>query len=289
MIRSAGSGCPLALPPPGPADERRHEPPSPLPAGWHEQWSFWFHTGDGAMGGWASLSLHPGDAVARYHAGLVRAGEMVVAVSDDAVRLPRAPGLEIRSHGLWADHICETPLDHWTVTNETHALGVTDAEVLAGPDPRGDVVPLAIDLEWEDADEPAPLSGDGFEGYQVSCAVSGEVLVGRDQHDVTAGGGRDHRWGVGTARPAGARGSSVGAGGDGPGLLTLGASEADALPGLVRGVPFEVAGLLLEPVGVVPDPGGLGPGPGWRGLFRVLGPGARAGSVWMEWWPAPGA
>ena len=45
----------------------------------------------------------------------------LVLVRDHDVPLPGGRSLEVRTSGLWADHTCETPLEHWTVGVEAFA------------------------------------------------------------------------------------------------------------------------------------------------------------------------
>ena len=171
-------------------EEGRHEPgPEPL---WGESWYFDFMTPDGTLGGWVRLGLYPNLGVAWYHAFLVGAGRPTVAVIDQDVPLPRTT-LEIRTHGLWADHICETAVDHWTVANEAHAIAVDDPADLYGK-AHGTQTPLAIDLEWETDGEPYPYPG--VTRYEIPCTVHGEILVGDETIDFDGHGQRDHSWGV---------------------------------------------------------------------------------------------
>ncbi len=172
---------------PLPPDEQRH-PVGDDPR-WAERWAFGFVSDDGAVGGWVALDLHPTGAA--YRCVVARPGRPAVGVVDDDVPLPRA-GLLVRGHGLWADHVCETPFEHWTVANEVHALAVDDPAELLGP-ALGVPTPLGLDLEWES--DPVPAALLDRTGYVLWCDVNGEVLVGDERIDVTGRGWRDHRWG----------------------------------------------------------------------------------------------
>ena len=67
----------------------------------------------------------------------------------------------IRAEGLWAELLCETPGEHWSIGLE--AFGVRfDDEAEAATSDRGERVPVGFDLEWETPDR-----------------VVGELLVGR--------------------------------------------------------------------------------------------------------------
>jgi hypothetical protein len=175
-----------------PSDEGRHEPgPEPL---WGESWYFDFFAPDGSVGGWVRIGLYPNLGVTWYHAFLVGPDRQLVAVADYEVPLPKAPGLELRTHGLWADHIIETPLEHFTVGNEAHGLGVDDPADLYVPTPRGDQVPIAFDLEWETAGQPYHYGA--TTRYEIPCTVHGTIDVGTERIELDGFGQRDHSWGV---------------------------------------------------------------------------------------------
>lgn len=182
-----------------PADERRHEP-GPEPD-WSEGWSFDFAAADGSVGGYVDLCLHPQRGVAWYWASLAGPGPSFVTVVDHDAPMPRPAGsLELRAEGLWADHTCETALDHWSLGNEAFAVGLGDAVEAYGR-MLGDRVPLGFDLEWETdgcaVGWGAPAGGPAQAGaYEVPCRVHGEVLVGPERIDLDGYGQRSHRWGA---------------------------------------------------------------------------------------------
>ncbi|HLF40793.1 MAG TPA: hypothetical protein VI854_04875 [Acidimicrobiia bacterium] len=103
------------------ADEYRHEPGrDPL---WEESWYLDFARADG-VGGFTRLALYPNLGVAWWWSHLVTPGGLV-AVRDHEVPIPRS-GLEIRTDGLWADLICETPMEHWSVGLEAFGVRFDD-------------------------------------------------------------------------------------------------------------------------------------------------------------------
>ncbi len=174
------------------SDEGRHDPgPEPL---WGESWYFDFFSPDGAIGGWVRIGLYPNLGVTWYHAFLVGPDRETVAIAEYEAPLPPRPGLELRTHGLWADHIVETPLEHFTVANEAHGLGVDDPGDLYAEAPRGTQVPLAFDLEWETAGSPYHYVH--TTRYEIPCTVHGTIDVGRERIDLDGFGQRDHSWGV---------------------------------------------------------------------------------------------
>ncbi len=187
-----------------PSDERRHEP-GPEP-GWAEAWSFDFAAPDGSLGGYVDLWLHPRRGVAWYWTALVGPGRPLVTVVEHEAPLPR-PGasLELRAEGLWADHTCETALEHWSLGNEAFAVGLAQPAEAYGR-MLGDRVPLGLDLEWETDGRPVARAAtgeaaagetSGSGAYDVPCRVHGEVLVGTERIDFDGHGQRTHRWGAG--------------------------------------------------------------------------------------------
>lgn len=174
---------------PRPADEHPHDP---VADGWSETWSFDFASADGELGGWVALTRFADHAW--YQASLAGPHRQLLTVLDHQVPFRTNP-MEVRTTGLWADHTCETPLDHWTLGLETFALGLDDPLELHGRQ-HGDSVALGFDLEWETdgpvLEHPQPA---GVEGYELACRVHGEVLVGRDVIDLEGVGTRSHRWG----------------------------------------------------------------------------------------------
>ena len=140
------------------------------------------------------LGLYPNLGVAWYWACLVGEGRPLVTVIDHDVALPKAPSLEIRADGLWADHVIETPFDHMTLGCEAFAVAVDDPAEVYG-DLRGDRVPFGFDLEWE-TDRDGVYPWIGATRYEVSCNVHGEILVGDETIAFDGIGQRDHSWGV---------------------------------------------------------------------------------------------
>jgi hypothetical protein len=174
------------------ADEGHHEPgPQPL---WNESWYFDFCAPDGSIGGWVRLGLYPNLGTAWYHAFVCGPDRPTVAVVDAEVPLPKLPSLEIRSHGLWAEHIGTHPLERWQVANEAQGVAVDDpAELYRPGGARGDLVPVGLDLEWEIAG--VPYHYGHVTRYEVPCFVQGEVLLGRERLEIDGMGQRDHSWG----------------------------------------------------------------------------------------------
>ncbi len=173
------------------ADELAHPPGDERL--WGESWYFDFTNREGTLGGYVRLGLYPNLGVAWYWACLVGEGRPLVTVIDHEVALPKAPSMEIRADGLWADHTVETPFEHMSLGCEAFAVAVDDPAEVYG-DLRGERVPFGFDLEWETVGGAYPYPG--VDRYEVPCRVTGEVLVGQERIELDGPGQRDHSWGV---------------------------------------------------------------------------------------------
>jgi len=131
-------------------------------------WSLDFSDDQGIRG---SLALSVDGNAASFDAQVVVPDVGVVAVRDDELTPPKRQDLlVVRSEGLWAELLCETPGEHWSFGLE--AFGVRfDDEAEAATSDRGERVAVGFDLEWETPDR-----------------VVGEVLVGRAKYDLDARG-----------------------------------------------------------------------------------------------------
>jgi hypothetical protein len=121
----------------------------------------------------------------------------LVVVRDHEVPLPRGDALEVRADSLWAECVCETPMEHWGLGLE--AFGVRLDE--PGDAYRGEIgerLPVGLDLEWEAYspvyDYPYPDDHPGAH-YEHAGIVHGELLIGRERVAFEGRGERDHSWG----------------------------------------------------------------------------------------------
>jgi hypothetical protein len=174
------------------ADELTHTPEEG--PWWGESWYFDFARRDGSLGGYVRVGFYPNQRVAWYWACVVGEGRPLVTVVDHEIVPPKAPSLEIRTDGLWADHNVETPFDHMTLGCEAFALQVDDPAEMYGA-PVGQRVPFGLDLEWE-TDGAAYAYPPGTTRYEVPCTVHGDVLVGDERIAFDGIGERDHSWGT---------------------------------------------------------------------------------------------
>lgn len=144
------------------------------------------------------ISARPHWGTASFLAAVLEIGAMPVVISELEVPLPGA-SWEVRASGLWADHICETPLDHWSYGLEAFALAVDDPFELLGR-AVGDRVPLGWELEFEAA-SPAvlddPTLDDTCGAYHQMGRSHGLLLSSDGQREIDGPAVRSHRWGTG--------------------------------------------------------------------------------------------
>lgn len=137
-----------------------------------------------------SVTARPHEGRAGFLAALLRAGHPPVVLAEHDAELPAA-GWELRTSGLWADNVCETPFEHWSYGLEAFALLVDDPAELLGR-ALGDRVPLGWELEFEAEAEAEP---EGPSGYRQAGEVHGLLLLGRDRLEVSLEGTRRRWWG----------------------------------------------------------------------------------------------
>lgn len=150
----------------------------------------------GGRAGVVSAYRRPAAGPGWYWAALARAGQPLLHVADWDVP-PRADPLLVKAHGLWAEHVCERPMEQWTVTNETYAVALDDPVDALG---RGYGTPSAMawDLEWYAT--AAAVSVDG--GFTQDGVVHGLIeLAGGPLELVEAPARRWHRWGPAELSP----------------------------------------------------------------------------------------
>lgn len=143
-----------------------------------EEWSFAAWDGDGSCGVISTQRL-----IGRrcwYWSAIVRAGMPLVTLSDFEVVVRRDPFI-VKGHGLWAEHICDAPLEQWTIGNEAIAVALDDPTAALGR-AYGEPTAMAMDLEWYATASPLVLepgsAGEGTaEGFVQEGTVHGIVDV----------------------------------------------------------------------------------------------------------------
>ena len=98
--------------------------------------------------------------------------------------------LEFRAEGIWAQHVCETPLEHWSIGLEAFGVSLETVEDAMG-DQWGNRTGVGLDLEWERVNNPEPTDT----GFRQRCSVSGEVLIDQEVIDLNVEGWRSRSWG----------------------------------------------------------------------------------------------
>ena len=175
-----------------PNDDRPHgESGNPI----IEHWQFDFWSPEHDLGAWTHLAFDHSAGFAWYVSALMGAKRPLIIVVDPAIKIPKlSPYLEFRAEGIWAQHVCETPLKHWTVGLE--AFGVTlDTPADAMGDQWGERTGVGLDVEWEEREAAYETS----EGFAQHCIVTGEVLIDDEVCLLDTTGHRNRCWK--TAKP----------------------------------------------------------------------------------------
>jgi hypothetical protein len=127
-----------------------------------------------------------------YWAALARRGQPLLHVTEWDVPARPDP-LLVKAHGLWAEHVCDAPMEQWTIANETYAAALDDPDDALG---RAYGLPSAVafDVEWYAGGPPVPLPD--VDGYEQVGVVHGIVeLPGGPLHLAEIPARRWHRWG----------------------------------------------------------------------------------------------
>ena len=171
-----------------PIDDRPHLHDSEQ---WTEQWQFDFWSPDHDLGGWIHFTHNPLAKTGWYVAALIGTSRRLVLVVDPELRIEAlSPSMEFRAEAIWAQHVCETPLSHWTIGLE--AFGVTlDDPTDAMGNQWGKRTSVGLDLEWESNDDPQRTD----EGFTQECVVNGEVLLDEETIVIHTRGRRRREWG----------------------------------------------------------------------------------------------
>ncbi len=154
-----------------------------------EIWQFDAWSEAHELGLWVEFGWRPHARLAWYAAVLTpREGPVTLVVDPDISLATLSPSAEFRAEGIWAQHVCEDPLVHWTVGLE--AFGVhLDQPADAARDQWGTRAAVGLDVEWETSSEPERHDG----GLLIPSSVHGEVLIDDRSVDF-AGHGRRTRW-----------------------------------------------------------------------------------------------
>ncbi len=126
-----------------------------------------------------------------YVTALIGVDRQLVLVVDPKLSIPQlSQYLEFRAEGIWAQHVCETPLEHWTVGLEAFGVTLETAEDAMG-NQWGKRTGVGLDLEWERIEDTEKTDT----GFRQRCSVSGEVLIDEQAFDLHVDGWRSRSWG----------------------------------------------------------------------------------------------
>jgi hypothetical protein len=176
---------------PARTDELHHLDAWPGSTDWHETFRLEFAADDASIAGYVLVVLRPSESRSWFWACVAGRDRRLVLVEENDAPLPRRELVELRAPGLWTDIECEDAGEHVSVGLEAFGLRVDDPQESISAR-RGERTPVGFDLEWETEE---PVTRHGTHGYAMACRVSGEVLVGDEQHALDVSGARAHWWG----------------------------------------------------------------------------------------------
>lgn len=130
-----------------------------------------------------------GGKSASFQAVVSIEGRDPIVISEQEIDMPDR-GWELRTSGLWADHVCEVPMQHWTYGLEAFALAIEDRAELLGRG-YGERTPLGWELDFE-ADQPAEAGTDTT--YAQEGRMHGLILLAEGEVEVEGSAVRTHRW-----------------------------------------------------------------------------------------------
>jgi len=169
-------------------DTEKFDPGFPHP-GTNDTIEFDWVARDRLLAGFLRISVRPADQCSWCSVVVHPVGSQPVVVLDWS--LPTASGgFAFRAPGIWADLVCETPIEQWTVGLEAFGVAVEPGEVLT-PDSFGERTPVGLDLDVEAISAPDEL----VSGFEHRVSVRGEVLVGPDAYEIDGRGTRRRWWG----------------------------------------------------------------------------------------------
>jgi len=165
-----------------------------------EEWVFAAWTADATLGVLSGYRIVGNTAW--YWAAVARDGRPLLHVADFEVPVRFDPFV-VKGEQLWADHIRDAPMEQWTISNETYASAIDDADDALGR-AYGDPTPIAFDLEWYATGAASPIEPAGHraaldEGYEQVGVVHGTVeILGEPAIELAeVPAHRWHRWSSG--------------------------------------------------------------------------------------------
>lgn len=240
-----------------PDEERDHR--AGASSAWSETWEFRAATDDRTTAVAIAVVRRPAEGQMSYRAVLLGRTRPIVMIIEHEITHPRV-GLELRASGIWADHVCEQPHEHWTLGLESFALALSGPDDLLEKD-RGLPIAFGFDLGWESDRAPQRVDTVHDAGYCATGSMHGEILIADDRIDFAGTASRLHRWGTGPALPVWwSLGDEVGAGV---------APWVDSFNVDARVAGRDSLGQVADiAIGVVVESGGVH-GPAWRSLVSA--------------------
>ncbi len=116
----------------------------------------------------------PGGARMGFQCLVIEPRELPLVIAEVDIPAPRH-GWELRTSGLWADHVCEEPGRRWSYGLEAFALAIDDGRELLERG-YGQPVPLGWELDFEASDG----AGDDSPGPQPGRVTGRLQWVGRE-------------------------------------------------------------------------------------------------------------
>jgi hypothetical protein len=98
---------------------------------------------------------------------------------------------------MWADHVCDVPMQQWSLGNEAHGV-LLDDPTEAWRRAYGTPVPVTFDVEWYAAAAATPLDGlaAGAQGYRQEGEIDARIELTEGIVHVTGPAERVHVWGA---------------------------------------------------------------------------------------------
>jgi hypothetical protein len=156
-----------------------------------EQWQFDFWSPEHDLGGWTHFTYDLASRCGWYVTALIGVQRPLVLVVDPKIQIRElSQYLEFRAEGIWAQHVCETPLEHWSVGLEAFGVTLETVEDAMG-DQWGIRTGVGFDLEWERIEDTEETDI----GFRQRCSVTGEVLIDQEVIDLNVEGWRSRSWG----------------------------------------------------------------------------------------------
>lgn len=147
-----------------------------------------------------------------YWSAHVRAGYRLLTLDEWEVSVRPDP-MVVKAPEMWAEHICEVPLQQWSIGNEAYFVELDSPDEAKGR-AYGIPRPTAFDLEWYATGNPIPLDElaaharrpnqqTSVNGFGQAGVVHGTIeVLDRDPVElVEAPAFRWRRWSASTALP----------------------------------------------------------------------------------------